>query len=51
MNSEAYYCPQCKQYIFDTFCFKCNKNISEMKDDSLDIFKDLFGEENPFNEK
>jgi len=51
--NEAHQCPQCKTYIFGTYCHKCKQDIYEMplpKDnkhqmfdqEGLDFLKDLF---------
>jgi len=35
-------CHQCKNYILGTFCYTCNKDVTEMEPD--DAFFDFFKE-------
>ncbi len=49
-NSNVVKCPKCNKVFFDVgsdICPFCKCNVHEQ---SIDTFKNMFGEDNPFND-
>lgn len=48
-NDNIKKCPYCNRVFFDLGKFVCPFCGKEL-DDSIDLFKNLFGKDNPFND-
>lgn len=49
-NNQANQCPKCKTFILGDYCHICEKNINEPSDKLKNMFKDIDGDSNLFEQ-